>query len=232
MTGRVLGSSAITSSYSYFAWNAPNGSGRLLSANHGGSMALQAFAYEYDAVGNIKKITDTLSNPVEVQTFSYDALDRLESATVTGGPEPYDEIYTYGYDANGNMTSRVIGGQTWNLSYDAENRLVSASGPNGFSASFLYDGDGQRVRSTIGGVTTTFVGNHYEVTGGAVTKYYYANGQRIAMRTGSTLYYLLSDHLGSTSITTSSTGAKEAELRYTAWGEVRFTNGSTPTKYQ
>jgi RHS repeat-associated protein len=139
---------------------------------------------------------------------------------------------TYSYDANGNMTQRVIGGQTWNLGYDAENRLVSVTGPNGFSATFVYDGDGQRVQSTLGGVTTTFVGNYYEVTGSAVTKYYHANGQRIAMRTGSTLNYLLSDHLGSTSITTSSTGAKEAELRYTAWGEVRYTSGSTPTKYQ
>jgi RHS repeat-associated protein len=142
---------------------------------------------------------------------------------------------TYSYNANGNMTGRHIASGTlagdYTLGYDAENRLVSVTGPNGFSASFVYDGDGQRVKSTFGGVSTTFVGNHYEVTGSTVTKYYYANGQRIAMRTGSTLYYLLSDHLGSTSITTSSTGAKEAELRYTAWGEVRFTSGSTPTAY-
>jgi RHS repeat-associated protein len=161
-------------------------------------------------------------------TYTYGDPAHAHAVTSAGGN-------TYSYNANGNMTGRHIASGTlagdYTLGYDAENRLVSVTGPNGFSASFVYDGAGQRVKSTFGGVSTTFVGNHYEVTGSTVTKYYYANGQRIAMRTGSTLYYLLSDHLGSTSITTSSTGAKEAELRYTAWGEVRFTSGSTPTAY-
>ena len=74
------------------------------------------------------------------------------------------------------------------------------------SATFVYDGDGKRVKSTINpstgsgqsGVTTTFVGAHYEVTNGVVTKYYYAGSQRIAMRTNGTLSFLLGDHLGST----------------------------------
>jgi RHS repeat-associated protein len=70
------------------------------------------------------------------------------------------------------------------------------------------------------------------VSGSTVTKYYYAGSSRVAMRSGSTLYYLLTDHLGSTSITTSATGTKVAELRYKAWGEVRYTSGTTPTKYQ
>jgi hypothetical protein len=43
-------------------------------------------------------------------------------------------------------------------------------------------------------VTTTFVGNHYEVTGSTVTKYYFAGAQRVAVRTGSTLKNLLGDH--------------------------------------
>ena len=89
---------------------------------------------------------------------------------------------TYGYDANGNQTTRVIGGSTFALSYDAENRLVSVSGPS-LNAQFTYDGDGRRVMSTINGVTTTFVGNHYEVTGGVVTKYYYAEGSRVSIYT-------------------------------------------------
>jgi hypothetical protein len=32
-------------------------------------------------------------------------------------------------------------------------------------ASFVYDGDGNRVAQTINNVTTNFVGNYYEVTG-------------------------------------------------------------------
>jgi len=38
-----------------------------------------------------------------------------------------------------------------------------------------------------------------------------------------TLTYLLSDHLGSTSLTSDSNGNKVSEIRYTAWGEVRYT---------
>jgi hypothetical protein len=118
-----------------------------------------------------------------------------------------------------------------------------------FSATFVYarpersrrDGDGKRVKSTINGVTTYFVGAHYEVTGSTITKYYYAGSQRIAtpalapgasVRSNGTLYYLLGDHLGSTSLTTNASGQVVSELRYKAWGEIRYSSGTTPTKYQ
>jgi len=35
---------------------------------------------------------------------------------------------------------------------------------------FGYDGDGRRVKSTVDGTTTYFVGAHYEVTGSQITK--------------------------------------------------------------
>jgi RHS repeat-associated protein len=69
------------------------------------------------------------------------------------------------------------------------------------------------------------------VTGSTVTKYYYAGAQRVAMRKGSTLSYLLSDHLGSTSLTLDASGNVTSELRYKAWGEVRYAGGITPTDY-
>jgi RHS repeat-associated protein len=54
----------------------------------------------------------------------------------------------------------------------------------------------------------------------------------VAMRTGSsTLNYLLGDHLGSTAITTDSSGGKVAEIRYYPWGTERYTYGTTPTTY-
>jgi RHS repeat-associated protein len=46
------------------------------------------------------------------------------------------------------------------------------------------------------------------------------------------LFYLLSDQLGSTTITTNSSGSKVAELRYQAWGETRYAWGATPTDYR
>jgi hypothetical protein len=62
------------------------------------------------------------------------------------------------------------------------------------------------------------------LTGPEVTtrKYYYADGTRVAMRENGTLHWLFGDHLGSTAITADgSSGAKEGELRYKAYGENR-----------
>jgi RHS repeat-associated protein len=125
----------------------------------------------------------------------------------------------------------VVNGQTFTLAYNAENQLVSVTGPS-MSAAFVYDGDGRQVKSIINGVTTLFVGAHYEVQGATITKYYFAGSQRIAMRANGTLTYLLGDHLGSTSIVTNASGAKISEQRYKPWGETRFTSGTLPTKYQ
>jgi RHS repeat-associated protein len=63
--------------------------------------------------------------------------------------------------------------------------------------------------------------------------YYYAGSSRVAMRTGvnGTLNYLLTDHLGSTFITTNSSGTKTGEIRYYAWGTERYTYGVTPTTF-
>jgi len=52
------------------------------------------------------------------------------------------------------------------------------------------------------------------------------------MRENSTVYYLLTDHLGSTAITANSSGNRVAELRYKAWGETRYADGTTPTTFR
>ena len=96
------------------------------------------------------------------------------------------------------------------------------------TASFVYDGDGRRVKGTVNGVTSYYVGDQYEVSGGVVKKYYTAGGRRIALRSGGTLTWLLSDHLGGTAVTVSGT-AETGEVRYKAFGATRFTSGTTPT---
>jgi len=145
---------------------------------------------------------------------------------------------TYWYDANGNQTSRFSGVTVDNLHYDAENRLIEVerNTSGNIVATFVYDGDGNRVKATLSGVTTYYVGNYFEWTGSTSTmvKYYYAGGQRIAMRKGNpgTVYWLLGDHLGSTAITAYSSGSKKAELRYHPWGATRYSSGTTPTDRQ
>ncbi len=94
------------------------------------------------------------------------------------------------------------------------NRLTGVSG--GASATFVYDADGRRVKAAFGTETTVYIGDYYEQTGSTIKKYYYANGQRVTMRENSTLYLLLTDHLGSTAITANSSGSRVAEPRYKA----------------
>lgn len=58
---------------------------------------------------------------------------------------------------------------------------------DGASATFVYDGDGNRVKATFDSSTTAYAENYFEWKGSTSTmvKYYYVNGQRVAMRVGS-----------------------------------------------
>jgi hypothetical protein len=52
------------------------------------------------------------------------------------------------------------------------------------------------------------------------------------VRTGaSTLNFILSDHLGSTYVTTDSNGAQPPDNRYKAWRQSRYASGTLPTKF-
>jgi RHS repeat-associated protein len=121
------------------------------------------------------------------------------------------------------------GGVTTTFTYNAENKLTQVNIGGTPTASFVYDGDGTRVASTINGVTTKFVGEYYEVTGTEVTKYY--GGKTAMWTTTGGLTYLLADHLGSNSLITSGAGTLLSETRYKPWGEIRYSTGTTTTPY-
>ncbi len=70
-----------------------------------------------------------------------------------------------------------------------------------------------------------------------IRKTYSAGSISIAVRTivngtQNTLNWLLSDHLGSASITTTADGTWFSELRYSAFGETRYSSGITGTDYR
>jgi YD repeat-containing protein len=261
MTSRALGN-GLTQAYDYYDWNEQvNGfgqGGRLQNLTTG---SLQNLTYTYDPVGNISQISNPIAS--ETSIYGYDELNRLTSWNLNGATENYtynpatgnlatkadvtltynDAAHvhavtsagsnTYSYDANGNQTTRIIGSDTYTLLYDAENRLVEVKKNSVTMATFVYDGDGRRVKSVMDGETTYFVGAHYELTGSTVTKYYFAGAARIAMRKytipqSMSVEYLLGDHLGSTNLTTDANGTKVSELRYKPWGEIRYTWTSAP----
>jgi RHS repeat-associated protein len=202
----------------------------VASGGTGGTYALENYNYD-SSTGN-------LSSKGGV-SYTYNA-----QVNCTGGNRTIPHAVSgaggnsYIYDCNGNQVTRTIGTNTYNLIYDAENRLTAVSGAT--TASFVYDGDGNRVKGTSGGMTTTYIGNYFEWTGStsSMKKYYYDGATRVAMRTGNStgqttgLNWLFGDHLGSTSITADSSGNRSGELRYKGWGELRFTSGTTPTSFQ
>ena len=104
----------------------------------------------------------------------------------------------------------------------------------GAATRFVYDGDGRRVLRIGPAGTTVYLGDIYEedVATGAATAYYYASGRRVAMRAGGVIYYLHSDHLGSTSLATTAGGAVVPGSRtgYDPYGAVRY-GGALPTDF-
>ncbi len=197
---------------------------RLRSAQaSGGTYGHYSESYAYNAIGNLTS-KGGVGYTYGTQSASCpDGALTKPHAVVAAGSK------TFCYDRNGNMVKRNSGAYT--LFYDAENRLRGVSG--GATASFVYGPGGERVKGVVNGVTTVYIGNYYEKQGSTVRKYYYAGSTRVAMRENGILYWLLADHLGSTAVTANgTTGARVAEVRYKAWGEDRYTFGTTPTTYR
>ncbi len=66
----------------------------------------------------------------------------------------------------------------------------------------------------------------------SIVKYYTSGGQRIALRRDGVISYLLTDHLGSTRVTTDAAGAQAAEMKYYPFGATRYNSGGQKTTYR
>ncbi|MBX3000485.1 MAG: hypothetical protein KF893_18340 [Caldilineaceae bacterium] len=118
------------------------------------------------------------------------------------------------------------------LSENYENRLTGVSG-GGVNASFVYaprgHPDGNRVKGTVGGVTTVYIGGLYEHSGSVHKKYYEGPGGIAAVRDGSSLSYLLQDHLNSTARIVTSSGTIQDTTYYFPFGGKRAGNYNSIT---
>jgi RHS repeat-associated protein len=98
----------------------------------------------------------------------------------------------------------------------------------------VYDGDGGRVKKTVNGTTTVYIGKLYECTGSVCLKYIFAGDTRIAVKpvTGGEIYYYHTDHLGSSSLMTDVNGAVSENIAYLPFGQTRLDSGSMSTAYK
>ncbi|MBL1131640.1 MAG: hypothetical protein D8M54_24545, partial [Chloroflexi bacterium] len=154
---------------------------------------------------------------------------------VFAGHQPVCRAFRHGFwrfpRYDGFMNSRDTADDNTHT-FNVENELVSVSN-NGNTTTFAYDAAGIRVKTVRPGGKTSyfpFPGYEEEVNGSTITRRitYSIAGQAVALRVqvvsgSNTLYYLHTDHLGSTSLVTTTGGAVVAgsDARYYPFGNWR-----------
>lgn len=125
---------------------------------------------------------------------------------------------SYEYDKNGNM---IISPDLMNplrkriIRYNFENKpthiYLNNADEGGLLASFIYDGEGVRVKKKAGAVETFYVNNNYEVIASKPVKYIFAGNLRIAKIDENGVAFFHKDHLGSSMLLTR-TGSEQKDL--------------------
>jgi RHS repeat-associated protein len=178
--GRVTTVCEITSATLSGASPAPGSCGLAISGT--GFLT----TYQYDALNNVTGVSQGGLKP---RSFTYDSLSRLISST-----NPESGTITYGYDANGNLTSKVAPAPnqppnstatvTTAYAYDPGNRNTGINYSDGTPAIVsLYDGAGSwpsfSFGYSIGRLTSRGTFNYATNSWDTLTKYGYDKMGRV-----------------------------------------------------
>ncbi len=211
----------------------------------------RAEMYDYDPTYRLTNVATTPGSPAAVAYQLDPAGNRIsvteDSATTAYATNVLNQYTTVGgvphtYDANGNLTSDGFR----RLSYDSENRLISAS-TRRHKVTFSYDALGRRVSKLVVPVPPTErtlpvpSGHHPETksitnyvhdldrviaeydgnTGNLLRRYVYGPGidEPIVLQTGGATYTYHFDGLGSVTALTNAAGQVVEQYRYGAYGQ-------------
>ncbi|MEU5977150.1 RHS repeat-associated core domain-containing protein [Streptomyces sp. NPDC047315] len=217
-------------------------------------------SYSFDKIGNRTKevrhdIGGTTANDV-VRTYSYadanqngtpkeagdggpHAVTKVSEKTATGVQESM-----YGYDPAGNTTKRTLSGDKQTLTWNAEGKVESITEPDdpttpdkneASTTTFLYDGDGNRIKRTDPSGSTFYLPDGTEVhlpTGPDAklqgTRYYSHAGQPVAVRTHDGKFSLIaSDHHGTGDVAIDTATGAVTQRRVDPYGNPRTGNTGT-----
>ena len=246
------GGSAFDLQHLTFAYDNGGNITSILDARNGGQK--QCFGYDW-----LDRLTSAFTGNADCSAYSgtgagpydhnyaYDPIGNITSfdgAGYTYGSQPHAVTAAhgnaYGYDAGGNQTSRTIGGIGYTLEYDYESRLTAVKEGSAVLAAFVYDADGARVLKSDAGGLTVYLDGLYEYflplpSGSpAGSTYYETQGGAMAMRrvgypADNGIFYILSDHLESTSLILARNGTVVKQDYYYPYGGNRGTPYSEVT---
>lgn len=190
--------------------------GRLVEAVGPGG---RRYAYEYDQVGNMLKSTVT-GKPD--QTYSYNWAGQVTA--LDGKPSEHD--------AAGNLTSVPGSGLPFRYRYNHDGQLAEVLNSKTL---YRYDGEGNLVGRTNGGIETTFVPNPLAsvwqplVATGKKGRMFvvWEGNQPLMLIAEGKPEYLLHDHLGSTRLTADKNGRINHRYDYEPFGALISDDGTS-----
>lgn len=204
-----------------------------------------AITWGYNEIGNITGRSDvgTYAYPASGATSVRPHALSSVTGTVNGVVNP-----TYGYDANGNITSTAGRSVTW-TSFNKVSSITAINGSKTTVVALQYDAENERVKETVtqngtpqktviylnpGAGAGLFYEEETTPTGGTKQRHYVnAGGSTIGVLTYDvaatkwTTQYWHKDQLGSTVSVTDQVGAVTESMAYEPFGKRRNINGLT-----
>lgn len=187
-------------------------------------------AYSYDPLYRLTGVSDS-GKAVETYTYnkSGDRLSKTASGLATGAYGYKANTHwltsigsaTRSYDANGNTTGNITGGNTYVFGYNARNRLVSVVLNTSTVGTYTYNALGQRVQKVTTSPTSINERFAYDENGVLIGEYGSDNRDYIWMGNipvavvdvtlkgsvaSSVVNYIHADHLGTPRAVTNSAG--------------------------
>src|SRR5262249_55221802 len=203
----------VTTTYSY------DNVDRLQRIEHknASGTTLEDLQFAFNLDDEIVSITSLAASPLLPQSKAISEADAANRIAQFGPA-------SYGFDVEGQTTTKTDSSGTAGYQWDVRGRLTQATLPNGQTVRYGYDALGRRANRTFNGVTTTFLYDGGDVVldreGSTATDYLNGAGVDEKLRQTSNIgnLYFLHDHLGSTSALTNSAGGVVERLQYEAFG--------------
>ncbi len=118
---------------------------RLCVGTPGSSCGIVRQDYTYNGWSNLISQSQSGGAPAASESFHYDALHRLTTATVSGHGQ-----VTYGYDGSGNLSSKSDYGSNYQYHPTKRHAVVSVQPPVGQVYTYTYDGNGNQLNQRWG----------------------------------------------------------------------------------